>query len=158
MPHPRHKITRSNPDSSLRERINLFAGTLIISFAILQNTVHSARQRFSSTVLLSGLVPALLRSFSLHHLAVLTIALCGDFSLCLFFRRFKIMATGTVKWFNDSKGFGFITPENGGDDLFAHFSAIQSSGFKTLTEGQRVTFDITSGPKGQQASNIRGAD
>ena len=68
------------------------------------------------------------------------------------------MSTGTVKWFNDSKGFGFITPENGGDDLFAHFSAIQSSGFKTLTEGQRVNFDITAGPKGQQASNIRGAD
>ncbi|HEU0282434.1 MAG TPA: cold-shock protein [Gallionella sp.] len=68
------------------------------------------------------------------------------------------MATGTVKWFNDSKGFGFITPENGGDDLFAHFSAIQSSGFKTLKEGQRVDFEITTGPKGQQASNIRGAD
>lgn len=68
------------------------------------------------------------------------------------------MATGTVKWFNDSKGFGFITPENGGNDLFAHFSAIQNSGFKTLTEGQRVNFDITVGPKGQQASNIRGAD
>lgn len=68
------------------------------------------------------------------------------------------MATGTVKWFNDSKGFGFITPENGGDDLFAHFSAIQSSGFKTLAEGQRVTFDITSGPKGQQASNIQSAE
>jgi CspA family cold shock protein len=62
------------------------------------------------------------------------------------------MATGTVKWFNDSKGFGFITPEAGGEDLFAHFSAIQGSGFKTLTEGQRVTFDVTTGPKGQQAS------
>jgi CspA family cold shock protein len=68
------------------------------------------------------------------------------------------MATGTVKWFNDSKGFGFITPEGGGDDLFAHFSAIQSQGFKTLTEGQRVNFDITTGPKGQQASNIRAAE
>lgn len=68
------------------------------------------------------------------------------------------MATGTVKWFNDSKGFGFITPENGGNDLFAHFSAIQGSGFKTLAEGQRVSFDITTGPKGQQASNIRAAE
>jgi len=65
------------------------------------------------------------------------------------------MATGTVKWFNDAKGFGFITPENGGEDLFAHFSAIQGNGFKTLTEGQRVEFDITRGAKGQQASNIR---
>ena len=68
------------------------------------------------------------------------------------------MANGTVKWFNDSKGFGFITPEAGGDDLFAHFSAIQSQGFKTLQEGQRVSFDITTGPKGQQAANIRAAD
>ena len=68
------------------------------------------------------------------------------------------MANGTVKWFNDAKGFGFITPEAGGDDLFAHFSAIQGSGFKTLKEGQRVTFDVTTGPKGQQASNIRAAD
>jgi CspA family cold shock protein len=68
------------------------------------------------------------------------------------------MATGTVKWFNDSKGFGFITPEAGGDDLFAHFSAIQSSGFKTLREGQRVNFDVTTGPKGQQAANIRPID
>lgn len=68
------------------------------------------------------------------------------------------MANGTVKWFNDSKGFGFITPEAGGDDLFAHFSAIQSNGFKTLKEGQRVSFDVTTGPKGKQAANIRPAD
>ena len=67
------------------------------------------------------------------------------------------MATGTVKWFNDSKGFGFITPEQGGMDLFAHFSAIQSQGFKTLVEGQRVTFEVIDGPKGQQASNIHAA-
>ncbi len=64
------------------------------------------------------------------------------------------MATGTVKWFNDAKGFGFITPSNGGEDLFAHFSAIQGNGFKTLKEGQQVTFDVTTGPKGQQAGNI----
>ncbi len=67
------------------------------------------------------------------------------------------MATGTVKWFNDSKGFGFITPDDGGDDLFAHFSAIVSTGFKTLKEGQRVSFEITQGPKGKQASNIQPA-
>ncbi len=65
------------------------------------------------------------------------------------------MSNGTVKWFNDSKGFGFITPDEGGDDLFAHFSAIQSNGFKSLAEGQRVSFDITTGQKGKQASNIR---
>ena len=68
------------------------------------------------------------------------------------------MATGIVKWFNDSKGFGFITPEAGGEDLFAHFSAIEGSGFKTLKEGQRVSFEVTRGAKGQQASNIRSAD
>ena len=65
------------------------------------------------------------------------------------------MATGTVKWFNDSKGFVFITPEEGGEDLFAHFSAIQAKGFRTLAEGQRVSFDVTTGPKGKQASNIQ---
>ena len=68
------------------------------------------------------------------------------------------MATGTVKWFNDAKGFGFITPDNGGEDLFAHFSAIQEQGFKTLKEGQKVSFDVVTGPKGLQASNIRSAD
>ncbi len=62
--------------------------------------------------------------------------------------------TGTVKWFNDAKGFGFITPDNGGEDLFAHFSSIQMNGFKTLKEGQKVLFDIAQGPKGKQALNI----
>ncbi len=65
------------------------------------------------------------------------------------------MATGIVKWFNDSKGFGFITPDGGGEDLFAHFSAIQSKGFKSLKEGQRVSFDVTEGQKGKQAANIQ---
>lgn len=64
------------------------------------------------------------------------------------------MATGIVKWFNDAKGYGFITPDDGGEDLFAHFSAIQMSGFKTLKEGQKVVFDVVQGPKGKQASNI----
>ena len=64
------------------------------------------------------------------------------------------MATGTVKWFNDAKGFGFITPDQGGEDLFVHFSTIQGNGFKTLKEGQQVTFDVTRGPKGEQASNV----
>ena len=64
------------------------------------------------------------------------------------------MATGTVKWFNDSKGFGFITQDDGGADVFAHFSAIQGSGFKSLAEGQAVSFDLEDGPKGPQASNI----
>jgi len=69
----------------------------------------------------------------------------------------KKMATGTVKWFNDAKGYGFITPDDGGEDLFAHFSAIQMNGFKTLKEGQKVAFEVVTGPKGKQASNITGS-
>ena len=64
------------------------------------------------------------------------------------------MATGTVKWFNDAKGFGFITPDQGGEDLFVHFSTIQGNGFKTLKEGKKVTFEVTRGQNGQQASNV----
>jgi len=64
------------------------------------------------------------------------------------------MATGTVKWFNDSKGFGFITPNEGGDDVFVHYSSIQSDGFRTLTEGQAVQFDVERGPKGLTAMRV----
>ncbi|HWS38100.1 MULTISPECIES: cold-shock protein [Actinoplanes] len=65
------------------------------------------------------------------------------------------MATGTVKWFNGDKGFGFITQDGGGPDVFAHFSAIASSGYRTLEENQRVEFEISQGQKGPQAENIR---
>jgi CspA family cold shock protein len=65
------------------------------------------------------------------------------------------MASGTVKWFNDGKGFEFITPDDGGEDLFAHFSEIQGKGFKSLKENQRVTFDVKQAPKGKQVANIQ---
>ncbi len=65
------------------------------------------------------------------------------------------MANGLVKWFNDSKGFGFIEPEGGGEDIFVHFSAIQMNGFKTLAQGSRVSYELADGPKGKQALNIQ---
>jgi CspA family cold shock protein len=65
------------------------------------------------------------------------------------------MATGTVKWFNASKGYGFITPADGTDDVFAHYSSIEMEGYKTLKEGQQVEFDVQEGPKGPQATHIR---
>jgi len=64
------------------------------------------------------------------------------------------MATGTVKWFNDSKGFGFIAPDDGSDDVFVHFSSIQGEGFKSLAEGQKVTYEVGQGQKGPQAQNV----
>lgn len=67
------------------------------------------------------------------------------------------MQTGTVKWFNDEKGFGFVAPDDGSADLFAHFSAINMRGFKSLKEGQKVSFEVTQGTKGKQASNIQAA-
>jgi len=64
------------------------------------------------------------------------------------------MSTGTVKWFNEAKGFGFITPEDGSKDVFVHFSAIQGSGFKQLSEGQKVSYNLENSPKGPQATNV----
>jgi len=66
------------------------------------------------------------------------------------------MATGTVKWFNDSKGFGFISPSDGSADVFVHFSAVQGDGFRSLTEGQSVSYEVESGPKGPQATQVVG--
>lgn len=71
-----------------------------------------------------------------------------------FYTGIKIMATGSVKWFNEAKGFGFISQDDGGKDVFVHFSAILGGGFKTLAEGQKVSFDIQDGPKGPQAANV----
>ena len=65
------------------------------------------------------------------------------------------MATGTVKWFNDTKGYGFITPDGGGKDVFVHHTAIQMEGFRSLAEGQKVEYEVTEGPKGLQAANVR---
>jgi CspA family cold shock protein len=67
----------------------------------------------------------------------------------------RFMATGTVKWFNDAKGFGFITQDGGGEDVFVHHTAIQSEGFRSLQEGQRVEFEVKKGPKGLQAANVK---
>jgi CspA family cold shock protein len=67
------------------------------------------------------------------------------------------MATGTVKWFNDAKGYGFITPDGGGKDVFVHHTAIQMEGFRSLAEGQKVEYEVTEGPKGPQAANVRKA-
>lgn len=81
-----------------------------------------------------------------------------DFHLCcviLCFFKGVIMATGIVKWFNESKGFGFITPDDGGKDLFVHFSAIQNQGFKTLQEKQKVSYEVQNGPKGEFAAEVR---
>jgi CspA family cold shock protein len=130
-----------------------------ISFANAGNTVHSAAQRTSSSAVVVWLgirsSAVLLRSPP-RRLDLRPTP--GAMPLLLFFQDIQDMATGTVKWFNDSKGFGFVTPEDGSKDLFAHFSAIQEQGFKTLKEGQRVSFDVTTGPKGLQATNIRSAD
>jgi CspA family cold shock protein len=92
--------------------------------------------------------------YSLSSPSLMLHALCSRANFSIFSQGF-FMDTGTVKWFNDSKGFGFITPDNGGADLFAHFSEISGNGFKTLAENQKVSFETKQGPKGLQAANIK---
>ena len=84
-----------------------------------------------------------------------TLAILAASSLSRFSWNTQKMATGTVKWFNDAKGFGFISPDDGGEDLFAHFSEVQGNGFKSLQEGQKVSFEVKQGPKGKQAGSIK---
>ena len=103
--------------------------------------------KLSFSDVLSGLLCSVSIIFDANFLGCLPFVLRKDVE----------MALGTVKWFNDSKGFGFITPDDGGDDLFAHFSAIVEAGYKSLKEGQRVSFEVTEGAKGKQASNIQKA-
>jgi CspA family cold shock protein len=93
-----------------------------------------------------------------HPLRVIASMRCRILAISGFnIDRIQKMATGTVKWFNDAKGFGFITPDDGGEDLFAHFSEIKTEGFKSLQENQKVSFDVKMGPKGKQAANIKPA-
>ena len=82
-------------------------------------------------------------------------ALCESKVLSHSKEKITTMATGIVKWFNDSKGFGFVTQDGGGEDVFCHQSAIQATGFRSLTEGQKVEFEVKKGPKGLQAENVR---
>jgi CspA family cold shock protein len=83
----------------------------------------------------------------------------GSFALFFIFKlRFPAMATGTVKWFNSSKGFGFIAPDDGSDDVFVHYNSIQMDGYKSLDEGQKVNFETEDGDKGPAAVNVTAAD
>ena len=79
----------------------------------------------------------------------------GNFSRSDYTKGLSRMATGTVKWFNDTKGYGFITQDGGGEDVFCHHTAIKAEGFRTLAEGQKVEFEVVKGPKGLQAQNVR---
>jgi CspA family cold shock protein len=96
-------------------------------------------------------------SFLQYPITLLDPVSCTDSSPAFFYFFVKeiFMNQGTVKWFNDAKGFGFITPDQGGEDLFAHYSEIGGNGFKTLKENQRVEFDVKMGPKGKQACAIK---
>ena len=109
----------------------------------------------SVDLLIGRYYPGVVKKSSLRVIASMR---CGILAISGFnIDRIQKMATGTVKWFNDAKGFGFITPDDGGEDLFAHFSEIKTEGFKSLQENQKVSFDVKMGPKGKQAANIKPA-
>jgi len=91
--------------------------------------------------------------FSTTHLDLLLHS--AGLPVFFYFVQESCMSTGTVKWFNDAKGFGFITPDDGGEDVFAHFSEIQGNGHKSLKEKQKVSFEVTRGPKGMKATAIK---
>jgi CspA family cold shock protein len=150
-----HRDRQGQRDGRCGWPMRVSATACKISVANRAIPVHSARRDLQAVLSLSGV--AVPRRLNSHH--VLTFAPSRGNPLFYFsFKDDQDMATGTVKWFNDSKGFGFVTPDGGGEDLFAHFSAIQGTGFKTLKEGQKVSFDVVKGPKGLQAANIRAAD
>ena len=127
--------------------MRLKIGKLHLTF--LQNLNHAAKGSFTDKALVDTSIIALLEAQRING---------PRLGITANKARTSKMATGTVKWFNDTKGYGFISPDDGGDDLFAHFSEIQAEGFKSLQDGQKVSFEVTQGKKGLQAANIKAVD
>lgn len=131
----------------MHDGMHLKIGKLNLTFLRILN--HASEVALQSDSLIAFLIIILLKAQSINGLRL---------GITANKARTSKMATGTVKWFNDTKGYGFISPDDGGDDLFAHFSEIQAEGFKSLQDGQKVSFEVTQGKKGLQAANIRPVD